>query len=465
MTINIVIVASGEGTRLKPMTDLVPKCLIPYKGKALLLHQLEAYKHLDAKFWLIANSRYKPLLDLFCKNNKLSIGLLWHDKPDGSANAIASTCQHLANTNVLFQWCDLIVKAGPWLNRKFNTVGLTARDLTKRFVYNPHSKRLIKPIKPATGNIPGVYLLANYEPIDTNVKALDLADLSIEYAPAYIEYIDIGDKSKWLKTYSKGEYATETLDGTWIKKYDDEAQKIKEANWYLKHDAEKVVGQSYKTLELAPAKGIQLRYRCRAYKALLAQVRANADIAYIAESGNYYLSETKLKLKSRIAKSNIKYLDTYEAVLLMHRACSIIGSYAHAIMRNGHFDLNSYNVFVSRNWLGKYSFDYIDPRAEFANKPFGPLAYETSKIYYGLMIWPALNELNEIDLLNKKNVKALCLLPLARLKAEMTTLELAWCCVHLLTAFGKFADNPVLERLAFEYGILIASYLLKDLAY
>ena len=39
-----LILSAGFGTRLKPLTDTTPKALIPYKGKPLIVHQIEKLK-------------------------------------------------------------------------------------------------------------------------------------------------------------------------------------------------------------------------------------------------------------------------------------------------------------------------------------------------------------------------------------------------------------------------------------
>jgi choline kinase len=38
----IIILAAGQGTRLRPYTDQKPKCMVELKGKPLLHHQLDA---------------------------------------------------------------------------------------------------------------------------------------------------------------------------------------------------------------------------------------------------------------------------------------------------------------------------------------------------------------------------------------------------------------------------------------
>ncbi len=39
-----IILAAGEGQRLRPLTEQQPKCMVPYKGKAIIDYQLETMR-------------------------------------------------------------------------------------------------------------------------------------------------------------------------------------------------------------------------------------------------------------------------------------------------------------------------------------------------------------------------------------------------------------------------------------
>lgn len=45
----VIILAAGQGTRLRPYTNDRPKCMVELKGKPLLHHQLEAIEHCSVK--------------------------------------------------------------------------------------------------------------------------------------------------------------------------------------------------------------------------------------------------------------------------------------------------------------------------------------------------------------------------------------------------------------------------------
>lgn len=50
-----IILAAGKGSRLYPLTKNIPKCLVKYKGKSILDHQLEIYKKIKLnKIYLIS---------------------------------------------------------------------------------------------------------------------------------------------------------------------------------------------------------------------------------------------------------------------------------------------------------------------------------------------------------------------------------------------------------------------------
>ena len=54
-----ILLAAGFGTRLRPLTDNIPKCLVPIKGKPLLQIWLEILSDVGIDKFLI-NTHYLP---------------------------------------------------------------------------------------------------------------------------------------------------------------------------------------------------------------------------------------------------------------------------------------------------------------------------------------------------------------------------------------------------------------------
>jgi len=68
-----MILAAGFGTRLKPFTDTHPKALISYRGKPMILHQIERLKKAGVDE-IIVNAHHFPeqIIDYF-SNNRFGI--------------------------------------------------------------------------------------------------------------------------------------------------------------------------------------------------------------------------------------------------------------------------------------------------------------------------------------------------------------------------------------------------------
>lgn len=55
----VFLLAAGYGTRLKPLTDTVPKCMVPICGKPLLAWWMELFeKHNITE--VLVNTHYLP---------------------------------------------------------------------------------------------------------------------------------------------------------------------------------------------------------------------------------------------------------------------------------------------------------------------------------------------------------------------------------------------------------------------
>lgn len=78
---NAFIFAAGLGTRLKPLTDTMPKALVPVGGKSLLAHVIEKLKAADCKKIVINIHHFGQMIINYVKeNNNFGIDIVFSDE-------------------------------------------------------------------------------------------------------------------------------------------------------------------------------------------------------------------------------------------------------------------------------------------------------------------------------------------------------------------------------------------------
>ena len=78
---NAFIFAAGLGTRLKPLTDTMPKALVPVAGKPLLAHVIEKLKAADCKKIVINVHHFaEMIMDYVKENNNFGIDIVFSDE-------------------------------------------------------------------------------------------------------------------------------------------------------------------------------------------------------------------------------------------------------------------------------------------------------------------------------------------------------------------------------------------------
>jgi mannose-1-phosphate guanylyltransferase len=85
-----LLLAAGKGTRLKPLTDKIPKCLLPINNKPLLFHWLEILEKENISE-VIINTHHlseKTIKAINKRNNKIKITITFEKNLLGSAGTI-----------------------------------------------------------------------------------------------------------------------------------------------------------------------------------------------------------------------------------------------------------------------------------------------------------------------------------------------------------------------------------------
>lgn len=87
----VVILAGGEGKRLRPLTDSVPKPLVRINGKTIIDHQIESFVWLGfSEFVVLGGYKNGELQKHFSDYKAADVKVLVEEKPLGTAGAIKS---------------------------------------------------------------------------------------------------------------------------------------------------------------------------------------------------------------------------------------------------------------------------------------------------------------------------------------------------------------------------------------
>ncbi len=126
--INVMIMAGGKGTRLRPFTSILPKPLLFYKGMPIIEHVIKNFlKYKISNF--ICSLNYKSyLIKAFFKEKKLPINLKYveENKPLGTAGSLK--LMRNKTRDILITNCDTILNCD--LNKILKYHKRETNDLT-----------------------------------------------------------------------------------------------------------------------------------------------------------------------------------------------------------------------------------------------------------------------------------------------------------------------------------------------
>lgn len=110
MDIPVVIMAGGLGTRLKPITNIIPKPLIPVSDKTILETIIDQFKGIGCtKYYLSVNYK-REIIEYYLNNleEKYDVTFLKEDKPLGTIGSV-SLLKGKIDKPFFVSNCDIIV--------------------------------------------------------------------------------------------------------------------------------------------------------------------------------------------------------------------------------------------------------------------------------------------------------------------------------------------------------------------
>lgn len=111
LNVPVVIMAGGKGTRLKPITNIIPKALVPIDEKPIVEVIIDKFRLMGAKrFFMSVNYRADMISHYFEQVDKdYELSYVKEDKPLGTAGSLSLLKEQLNETFFVTN-CDIIIE-------------------------------------------------------------------------------------------------------------------------------------------------------------------------------------------------------------------------------------------------------------------------------------------------------------------------------------------------------------------
>ena len=194
----MIIVAAGQGTRLRPLTDNKPKCMVEYNNKPIIDYILDVANECNIRDVAIVNGYKKQVLEKYLENRDITF--FTNEKFD-TTNMVSTlfNAKDFMNDDIIISYADIIYKKEILeklitSNEDFNVV--IDKDWRKLW-----SLRMENPLEDAEtlrvvdGNIVEIGKKTNsYNDIEG--QYIGLIKISKRALPKFIKFYESLDKNK-----------------------------------------------------------------------------------------------------------------------------------------------------------------------------------------------------------------------------------------------------------------------------
>lgn len=223
LDVPVVIMAGGKGLRMSPFTKVLPKPLLPLKGKTLIENVIDSFKKFGIrKFYITLNYKGKIIETYFNSMEKdYEVDFIWEDNFLGTAGSLYYLKQKI-NTDFFVSNCDILLKVNyfeifnyhksndailtsitsvNYYRIPYGVVSIKENGVIEKIIEKPEYTFIVNT---------GVYILKDkvFEYINEKIK-LDMPNLMhilienkekvISYPVMASDYIDFGE----LETYQR----------------------------------------------------------------------------------------------------------------------------------------------------------------------------------------------------------------------------------------------------------------------
>lgn len=161
---NAMIFAAGLGTRLKPLTDTMPKAMVPINGKPLIQILIERLKAIGVTEIVVNVHHFaQQIIDFINANNSFGINITFSDETQQlleTGGGLKKAAQLFSNDKpILVHNVDILSNADllSLYNNAPSTTLLVSQRPTQRYLLFDHANRLVGWTNIATGEIKSPY--------------------------------------------------------------------------------------------------------------------------------------------------------------------------------------------------------------------------------------------------------------------------------------------------------------------
>ena len=133
--VKALLLAAGLGTRLSPLTDIWPKCLMPVGNRPLLEHWLETLHLLNINEVLVNLHHHYQIVQNFIERPRFKgwVQAVYEKKLLGTAGTLRANKEFFKDSTILF------IHADNWCKCDFvgflNCVSLMTKNLEKTILF------------------------------------------------------------------------------------------------------------------------------------------------------------------------------------------------------------------------------------------------------------------------------------------------------------------------------------------
>jgi GTP:adenosylcobinamide-phosphate guanylyltransferase len=111
--VDAVVMAAGEGRRLRPITERWPKPILPIDGRPVIVWLLEEVAAAGCeRAWVVVGHLGEQVVRLVEDNPRIDVEFVNQPKPDGSADAVRRALEAGAEPPVLVSAADTVYEPG-----------------------------------------------------------------------------------------------------------------------------------------------------------------------------------------------------------------------------------------------------------------------------------------------------------------------------------------------------------------